>query len=368
MDTSEIALSSEYFHDLKDHISHNYQIADFYENLYNETDDYVYFNKSKSVDTCCKYWDMDYYRFQSVKDIKRVNLCKDKFCFNCQSMLALKRFARYAPILDKLKNQYKIYHVVFTVPNCRGEDLKSVLYTMYKKFPYLIRYLDGRKRIRKLSFDCFGFQGCVRALEVTRNSDDGSFHPHFHCMFVMSSDIKSGSNLNVFSYDDGIFKRSFSDFEIVLQKIWFLLLNDEKVTKSSVESFACGYSVMAEPAEGHYHEVFKYAVKGAFDEKKGAFIYDEHVFRFLYFAFHNRRMIQGYGILHNFTDLDTEIIEEEVQEAYLSYIAELQQLEKPEFHVESLEDILERSRTCKYISKNNLKRLLIERKKEESGL
>ena len=68
MSLSEKLIDVGYFTDLKSHIIHNYQIAEFYENLYKDSGYDFFINKCRSIDLCCKYWDLDYYRFQSVKD------------------------------------------------------------------------------------------------------------------------------------------------------------------------------------------------------------------------------------------------------------------------------------------------------------
>lgn len=76
-------------------------------------------------------------------------------------------------------------------------------------------------------------------------------------------------------------------------------------------------------------------------------------------------MIQGYGALHNFNDLDGEILEGEALEEYAKIIAELKAVEEPEFYCETLDEVIERTATRKYISKSNLKRLIAERKRQE---
>ena len=110
-------IEKQYFEDLKFRIRHNYQIADFYLDRYDETGEDNFLNKSKAINVCCKYWDIFHYVLLKVKNIKRVNLCKDKFCFNCQKVLADRRQAKYAPILDELRKDYEIYHLVVQVPN-----------------------------------------------------------------------------------------------------------------------------------------------------------------------------------------------------------------------------------------------------------
>lgn len=364
MNLENHVIEKDYFLKLNDFIKFNYQIADFYMDMFKENKEEKFYNKSGSVASCAKYWDINYYQEQAIKDITRVCLCKDKFCFNCQSMLAVKRQTKFSPILDSFKEDYKICHFVLTVPNCDSDELLPLLDKMYLKFPQLMRYFNGVKKVKGINFLKYGYGGAVRGLEVTRNPETKQFHPHFHCMILFSKNINlKQKHVNSFSYDNGNLVRKFSDVEILIQKIWYLLMNDIRVNKKNIDELQEGYSVMLEDSEGYYHECFKYACKGAFDIDKGVFIYDEFVFRVLYEALYCRRMIQGYGKLHNFNDLDSEILEVECYEDYLKLITELSEKEKPLPRVEQLDDIINQ-KSCKYISKSNLKRLILDNKEE----
>ncbi len=365
MSLSEQVIDRGYFQDLKFKTSHNYQIADFYYDEYEKTGEEKFLNKSKFIDGCCKLWDVDFFQQLKVKNIKRVNLCKDKFCFNCQSMLAVKRQLQFGPILDTYRQDYDVYHLVVTVPNCGGEELKALIKKMYKKFPFLLRYFRGKAKVKNINFLQYGYAGAVRALEVTQNQETKEFHPHFHCMVLLKKGLNlEGEICNAYSYGKENGYHKFSKLEILLQKIWWLLMNDERVTAKAIEELKQGYDVYLTDSEGDYHEVFKYACKGAFDEDKGAFLYKEPTFWTLYDSLNNKRMIQGYGKLYNFNDLDGDILDDEATDLYERIISALIDFEKPIFKVESLDEVIDNSVFCKYISKSNLKRLVMERKDE----
>lgn len=363
MDIYETSIEGEHFADISEKIARNADLSVFYDNLFRDTEDFAFNGRAKAIRACCQWWDTDYYRLQQVKDIKRVNLCKDKFCYNCQSMLAIKRQSKYAPVLDELYDHYQLFHMVVTVPNCGGDELPLVLRKMYLKFQYMVRYLDGREHIRGMDFASYGYAGALRALEVTQNRLDGTFHPHFHCMILFRKGITfERKQINSYSFDGGQFVRKFSELEIILQKVWRLLMDEQTVTREAVEDLKEGYSIIIDPVKkGEYHEVFKYACKGAF---KDGTIFDENTFRILYYALHSRRMIQGYGILHNYKDEAGEILEADLDLNYEEMIAQLRLIEDPIFKVESLKEI-SAEKNCVYVSKSNLKKLLIERKKAE---
>lgn len=359
--SSKIVIEKSYFENLKFRIRHNYQIADFYLDMYGRTGKDTLLNKSKAINVCCKYWDIFHYVSLKVKNIKRVNLCKDKFCFNCQKVLADRRQLKYAPILDGLRKDYEIFHLVVTVPNCEGDELLPLFNKMYKKFPYMLEYFKGKRKVRGIDFLKYGYGGAVRGLEVTQNQDTKLYHPHFHSMILLKKGIKlKGETVSSYSYSKNNGFHKFTDLEILLQKIWYLLMNDERVTRKSVEELKQGYDIHLTDSEGNYHEVFKYACKGAFDPDNGAFIYNEMSFKILYEALNNRRMIQGYGKLHNFDDLDGDILDDEADEQYEKVVSALDDFEKPLFLVENIDEVVERSVYCKYISRSNIKRIVCE--------
>lgn len=367
MNIDEQSITHEHFADLDKRIRFNDYISAYYTQMYCETDDEIYQHRADSVNLCLKYWDVEYYRMQGVKDIQRVNLCKDKFCFNCQSMLAIKRQVKYTPVLDEYKQTHDIWHIVFTVPNCEGAELRRILVTMYKKFGYMMRYFKGQKKIRGIAFGCYGYLGAVRSLEVTQNCETGEFHPHFHCMFILRKDLEFGGRyINSYSYSYGSKVRYFVDFEILLQKIWYLLMNGKEVTESAIGDLKEGYSVTADCVrDGQYHEVFKYAIKGSF---KDGSIYNYDTFKTLYTALHNRRIIQGYGVLHKCTETENEqILGDELESMYLQLIEELIRWEEPVRVCETLDRVLTDSKRSEinYISKSNLKSILRKIKREE---
>lgn len=361
-------ISRKYFTDGQKKIEHNWHISELYEQLYDETEWDPYLTKASAVSSCFKWFDSDYYEFQDVKVIKRVNLCHDKFCYNCQSQLADKRQAKFAPILNSYRKDYKICHMILTVPNCTGDELKSVLNNMYLKFPYMMRYFKGLKKIKGVDFAQYNYGGCVRGLEITVNKDTLEYHPHFHCMVLLDKKVDlEEKHLNPYSFkkDGSIVK--FSDLAILIQKIWYLLINDIKVTKKSIDELTLGYDCALFDSKGRYHEVFKYACKGAFKKDEGYLIHRYDVFKTLQSALEGRRMIQGYGNLYNIqSDDDDKILEEQATDEYETVVEQLNAVESPVFKAETLEQVLSKTNSSRYISRYNIKKQVSERHRKKN--
>lgn len=299
--------------------------------------------RGNRIASCCSWWDIDYYERQGVKDVLRTFRCRDKFCDCCGGAQAKQREEKYKPFLDELEKKFAIYHIVFTVPNCEREEVCGVVDKMYKQFAYITRLFRGDVFIKGIDFLRYGYGGAVRALEITKNMKDNTFHPHFHCLFLFRSDVGSliGEKrfVNSFSFNNCDVKRShhkkqgfepdrfFTSFEILLQKVWYLRYNGLHVNYSNIEELKEGYSVIAENACGHYHEVFKYATKGIFKNGEGTICnYFDFVAMFL--TLYRRHIIQGYGILRGFDFESSAALD--ADEKYLKVIEKLKELEDPE--------------------------------------
>lgn len=338
-----IVKNNQYNHDV---------ILDYYFRLHSEDSTLNLSNKLDNIANCNSWWLLDVYKEQKIKDFKKTNLCKDKFCNNCKKVKQASRLARFVPQIEKIKEDYNLSLLTLTVPNCNGTNLKDTINKIFKNFNYLNRYLNGTKTIKNLDFSSYGYQGALRSLEITFKGD--SYHPHIHAVIALDKNFKPDKNLiNTYSYSYGKLTRGFSDFEVLIQKIWFLLMNGQKVTYKAIESLEEGYSCTLDSIdESSYYEVFKYMTK-ATDEDKNILTYDN--FKTLYYALYRVRQIQGYGLFYNFKDDDS--IVDEVDDLYNVYINILKTKEDPEEVSQTPKDLL-----------NDNEYLLVSRKKIYSYL
>ncbi len=363
MQVKDFALAKKAIKKKAAKIEDNAIISSYYREMYRDTADAGHLRRADAVDGCFRWWDVDNYRKQHVKDVKRINLCKDKFCLNCQNAMSKRRYAKYKPVLDDLLADYDVYHVVTTVENCTAFELLDVLDRMYKKFPYIIRYFMGERKCNGIDFRGYGFKGAIRSLEITtkRTKTGAMFHPHFHSLFVLRKGIPAKrKHINDFSFHKGKLRRKFTDFEILLQKVWYLLYNGERLTAEAVAKLPQGYSCTAERAKGNYKEIFKYPVKGeSRRESITDVVYDYDTFAVLFEALYRRKVLQGYGIL-NYKDLETDE-DKEIDRIYEELLAELRAIEDPERQALKLEEVFadfETDPDMTYISKNVIREYL----------
>lgn len=330
----------------------------------------------------CKTREGETYDFKSIgiHEVKGIKLCRDKFCGNCQKRLANARERKYTPLLNELERLFDIYHVVLTVPNVSELFLPKAVKDIINSFSKLIKYFSGRKKIRGLNFCGYGFVGAIRSLEITSNLKRNDYHPHLHCLFVM----KKGMSLdqpkaftNAFTFNNGRMENKWSAFEIFIQKLWKVCYDGEKVTKSAID--ACGgYSCRVNRADGNYHQIFKYVVKGLLDDKHAqqrrekkdridnGLTYEE--FRALYFALEGRRAIQGYGCFYGLKFDENILNEPDKSEAVIREIVHELRKISDEINVSEklsavMENIIRKNEL--YFSKQSICENLISLKEEE---
>lgn len=329
----------ELLEDVVQNISYNKIIIDYYEKF--QLEPHITFSThtlqktTQRIENCNRVWELDKYEEHKIKDFKRTNLCRDKFCANCKKVKQSARMAKYIPALEEYQD--KLYHLTLTLPNCSGVDLLPTQKKMAACFQKLIRYISGRAKIKGIDFSSWGYEGAVRSLEVTFKED--SYHPHYHVGLVLNTDLGRKNIENAYSFDNrtGIKKltRLFCEKEILIQKIWYLLLNDVKVSKESIQKLKEGYSCTIDkfPKEA-YQELFKYMTKET-DESGHVLTYENFIT--LYYSLYRAKQIQGYGVLYHITD-DGDL--EGMEEEYEKFIQEIAKKESPVYVLEKPQDLL----------------------------
>jgi len=117
--------------------------------------------------------------------LKTAQFCRVRTCPVCQwrrSLLWRSRFFnRIQPMLKQPNfEKYRFVFLTLTVKNCSIEDLRPTIQSMNKAWSRLIQL----KALRHV-------HGWIRTTEVTRG-EDGSAHPHFHCLLLVPSTYFGG--------------------------------------------------------------------------------------------------------------------------------------------------------------------------------
>ena len=295
----EVVLPMQYFDDTANKVEYNKVYAEHYMHRYEDTNLEKYKANSERIANCHKSWFGDRYNESKVFNAKRVYHCHNRWCWLCNHLKQAKRLYEYHVKFETLLEKYDLYHIVFTVKNVKGDVLKETLNRMQNAIKKIIRYFQGFGKIADIDFKEYGWVGAIRSFEIVINPTD--YHPHIHCLFMLKKGLDfPRTEINKFSFDKVLLKRKYSKFEIMLQKMFYLLVNGRKVTVQSMNALPIGYSCTADCVEGDsWHEVFKYATKMS---KEGASTCTYEQFVLLDDILHRMKMIQGYGIFYDEKD------------------------------------------------------------------
>jgi plasmid rolling circle replication initiator protein Rep len=102
--------------------------------------------------------------------------CHWRHCPMCQQRRSLRNKARFLEALPGIEKAYpgaRWLMLTLTVRNCPVEELRATITAMNKAWNRLTQRVEFGK-----------VKGWIRATEVTR-ADDGSAHPHFHCLLMV---------------------------------------------------------------------------------------------------------------------------------------------------------------------------------------
>jgi plasmid rolling circle replication initiator protein Rep len=117
--------------------------------------------------------------------LKAAKFCRVRFCPVCQWRRSDKWRARFFQVLPAITEAYPTHRWVFltlTVRNCDLTDLRSTVSHMNKSF------------VRLSQLAKFPGVGWVKSLEVTRNSETGQAHPHFHVLMLVPGGYFGGKS------------------------------------------------------------------------------------------------------------------------------------------------------------------------------
>lgn len=343
-DLKPVLIEKDFIQDLIKYREYNENIIKYYRTYAWEKNSVKYKNNAFNISNCNKLWYLDHYKKHDFKDFQKTSLCKDRFCANCKKVRQSIKMNRYLPLMEV--HDENLYFITLTQPNCHGDNLKYNIKHIFKCFDTLLRYIDGRKKIKGIDFTSWGYKGAIKSLEVSFKSEGRfRFHPHIHCAFVLEDFKQSKKYIsNRYSKDNTGRRedRLYTNEEVLLQKIWWLLFNNYKVTKSNlslVETSSgklirnVGYSVTIDKFKPlQYAEMFKYMVK---DKDSDGNIMDYRTFKVLLEQLKGVKQITGHGIFYNVKD-DDDDFKEFCEEIYKSIVFELKKNDKP---VKILEDL-----------------------------
>ena len=143
-------------------------------------------NKSMRVWTCGNRLE-----FRVLEDgqrkLQNAYFCKERLCPMCQWRKSIKIFHQVSRVMDVTEGRHDNLIPVFltlTLRNCVDQELASTLDNLFKGW---YRFTNHRKINRIV-------QGWFRALEVTYNKKENTYHPHVHVVLMVDRTYFTGKD------------------------------------------------------------------------------------------------------------------------------------------------------------------------------
>ena len=124
---------------------------------------------------------------KNKKRLKSANFCRIRTCPMCNWRKSLKLFGQTSEIVNIIINQdssTRFLFVTFTVKNCDADKLSQTIDMMNMGFKRLTDKSKGVKITEKFKNNMLGY---MRAIEVTYNQQEDTYHPHIHCIFAVKA-------------------------------------------------------------------------------------------------------------------------------------------------------------------------------------
>ncbi len=161
-------------------------MAAHYEGLEKRTDAPYYGKKAEKVSDCAECL-----TFRRDNETGRLRLyqayfCKVRLCPMCAWRRSLKIAYHNKLIVEEANRQYKPAWIflTLTVRNVDGDHLKQAISDMMKGFNRLMKY-------KKVNSSALGY---FRALEITKNHEENTYHPHFHVLVPVKKSYFTGKS------------------------------------------------------------------------------------------------------------------------------------------------------------------------------
>ncbi|MGG4156894.1 MULTISPECIES: protein rep [Bacteria] len=142
--------------------------------------------KALRVSDCGNYLTFNECPSGHKKQLTRAYFCKVRLCPLCSWRRSLKLVQQLKRVAHETNKQQKVkwLFLTLTVRNVRGSELPEEITNLFKAW----QRLSQRKVFRN------SVAGWFRALEVSRNNEDWTYHPHLHVLLAVKLSYFSGSH------------------------------------------------------------------------------------------------------------------------------------------------------------------------------
>ena len=166
--------------------------------------------------------------------LARANFCKSRICNMCNWRRSLKLFGQVSQVIEAIRAKnikVRYLFLTLTVKNCKSDKLTETINQLNAGFSRLVNKNNNKTKPTKIACNLLGY---MKAMEITYNVKDDTYHPHIHCILaVRPTYFNTG---NYMKYED-------------IQALWQKCMNIDYAPQVNVRAIKAGNSTPKAIAE-----------------------------------------------------------------------------------------------------------------------
>jgi len=137
-----------------------------------------YFGYADRVASCATWLQFASSLDGTQKQLRAGNFCQVRLCPVCMARRAKKSAYKLSQIMDyvEVAQGCRYIFLTLTVRNCEGAELGKTIDLLTKSWFKLVRHREFERAVH----------GWFRAVEVTRNAEVDTYHPHIHAVLAIT--------------------------------------------------------------------------------------------------------------------------------------------------------------------------------------
>jgi plasmid rolling circle replication initiator protein Rep len=189
------------------HKSESVQLVELFEIARQHDESIITKTRLQGLRDCASFtaWFRD---AEQRQKLKTANFCRLRLCPMCNWRRSLKLFGQVSRITDRILQDApstRFIFVTLTVRNCEAAELTGMLDRMNKGFQLLTQKKQTFMPAARLKSTLIGY---LKAIEITYNQQENTYHPHLHCIFAVKAGYFRGSGYIKKSEYQGLWRQA----------------------------------------------------------------------------------------------------------------------------------------------------------------
>lgn len=149
--------------------------------------------RMEDLKECADFVLFDIYE-EGRRKLSKANFCRFRTCPMCCWRKSMKLYSQVSAITDTIVGRddgTRFIFLTLTVRNVKGEELQAEIDRLNKAWKYLTSKSQTFAPAKKLKRTLLGY---LKAIEITYNKKQDTYHPHIHAILEVSPDFFKSKN------------------------------------------------------------------------------------------------------------------------------------------------------------------------------